>query len=105
MGPYVRRVAALGNDARFGPDGAVRIELLGAVRLVIVLALPAAQAGPGLGADADALALLGQGDFRPDANDAADDLCTRDGGVSLGSGSGVWGRRRGGRRSVSSRNV
>ena len=77
VGSHVRRVAALGDDASAGPDGAVGVELLGAVGLVVVLALFAAQAGPGLGTDTDALALLGQGDFGADTDDTADDLCTR----------------------------
>jgi hypothetical protein len=70
----VAGVAALGDDAGLGPDGAVGIELVDAVGLVIVLALLALQAGVELGADADALARLDQSDLGPDAQGLANDL-------------------------------
>lgn len=75
MSSHVRRVTSLGDDARLGPDGAKRVHLLGAVRLVVVLALAALEARPRLGADADALAGLDEGDLGADAEGLADDLC------------------------------
>jgi hypothetical protein len=56
VGANVRRIPALRHDARVGPDGAVRVELLEAVRLVLVAALSAIEATVGLRANADALA-------------------------------------------------
>lgn len=76
VGAHVRRVAALRDDARVGPDGAVRVKLLEAVGLVVVAALAAVEAGPALGANADALAGLDEGDFGADAKCGADDFCT-----------------------------
>lgn len=74
VGSHVRGVATLGDDASLGPDGAEGVHLLGAVRLVVVLALAALEARPRLGADADALAGLDQGDLGADAQGLADDL-------------------------------
>lgn len=71
---YMRRVAALGDDAGVGPGGAIGIDLLGAVRLIVILALAAVQARPGLGADADALPGLDERDLGADAEGLADDL-------------------------------
>jgi hypothetical protein len=61
---HVRGVASLGDDAAVGPLGAVGIQLMAAVCLVIVLALPAVETGVGLRSYANALAWLNQGDFR-----------------------------------------
>ncbi len=58
--PHMRRVAALRDDPRVGPHGAVRVELFPAVRLVVVVALAAVQARVALRAHADPLALLNQ---------------------------------------------
>lgn len=71
----VRRVAALGHVARVGPHRAVRVELVRAVLLVALLALPALEAGPGRGAHADAVAYLVEGYFWSDAGYEADDFC------------------------------
>lgn len=67
MGADVAGVPALGDDAGLGPDGAVGVELVHAVGLVIVLALLTLQAGVELGADADALTRLDQRDLGADA--------------------------------------
>jgi hypothetical protein len=65
----------LRDDARVRPEGAVRVELLEAVGLVVVLALAALEARVALSADADSLTLLDQGDLRSYANGLAHDLC------------------------------
>jgi len=74
VGAHMRRVAALRDDARVGPHGAVRVKLLTAVGLVVVAALAAVKAGPALGADADALAGLDEGHFGADAERGADNF-------------------------------
>lgn len=74
MRPHVRRVPALRHDPGIGPDGTVGVDLLRAVRLVVVLALPAVKTRPRLGSDANALALLDQGHLGSDADRLADDL-------------------------------
>ena len=76
VGADVGRVAALRDDAGLGPGGAVGVQLLAAVGLVVVFALAAVEARVGLGTDADALALLDQGDLGADANSLADNLCS-----------------------------
>jgi hypothetical protein len=57
------RVATLRHDASVRPDTAVCIHLLRAVRLIVVFALAAFQAGIRLCADADALTSLDVGNF------------------------------------------
>lgn len=76
VGANVGGVAALADDARLGPLGAVCVDHEDrAVGLVVVLALLAFTAGVGLSADADTLAFLDQGHFGANANCTADDLC------------------------------
>lgn len=76
VGPHVRGVPALRDNAGVGPLCTVGVELIGAVRLVLVLALPAVEAGIRLRADADALAGLDEGHLGPDTQRRSDDLCT-----------------------------
>lgn len=78
VGPHVRGVPALGDDAGVGPLGTVGVKLIGAVRLVLVFALPAIEAGKRLRADADALAGLDEGHLGSDAERGSDNLCTKE---------------------------
>ena len=83
--PHVGRVSTLRHNARVGPDSAVCVELVLAVRLVVVLALPALEAGVALRTDADALTLLDQRYLRSYTDRLADDLCYRSRQRPLGS--------------------
>ena len=74
VGADMRGIAALGDNAGVGPLGAVRVELLAAVGFVVVLALAAVEARPALGAHADALAFLDEGDLGAYADGGSDDL-------------------------------
>ena len=75
MGSHMRRVSALGDDAGIGPLCAIGIELLRAIGLVFVLALPAVEARVRLGSDTDSLAGLDQGDLGSNAEGSTDDFC------------------------------
>jgi hypothetical protein len=76
MRPDVRRVATLRYDARLGPRRTVCIHLLGAVCLVVVLALAALQTRPGLGTNADTVANLDVLDLGTDTEGLSNDLWT-----------------------------
>jgi len=67
------RVPSLGDDA-VRELGVVRVDLLGAVVLVVVLASLALEAREDLGADADSLADLELGHLVADMRNFADDL-------------------------------
>ena len=73
----VGRVAALGHNASIGPYCAVCVELLLAIRLIVVLALAAFEAGVRLCADTDALTLLDQRHLGAYTERLSDDLCER----------------------------
>lgn len=81
---HVRRVAALRDEAGALPERAVRVALVHAVGLVVVLALAAVEARVGLCANADARALLDEGDLGADADGCAYDFW----GVLGGCGGG-----------------
>lgn len=70
----VGRVATLRAVPGVQIWGAVGIDLMLTVRLIVVLALSAGQARVNLGADADAVADLGEGDLWANLEDLADDL-------------------------------
>lgn len=70
----MRRVATLRNRARVRKGRPIGIELLLAVRLVVVFALPAVEAGVGLSADTHTLAGLDLGDFWSDSKGLANDF-------------------------------
>jgi hypothetical protein len=70
----VRRVSSLGGESGIEIGGAIGIDLMLAVRLVLVLALAALQARPDLSTDTDSLADLGESDFGTDTHDLADDF-------------------------------
>lgn len=74
MGADMRRVSALGNRTGIRKGRSVCIELLLAVRLIVVLALAAVEAGVGLSADTDTLAGLDLGDLWSDPEGLADDF-------------------------------
>lgn len=82
MRSYVGRVTALRDDTGVGPLGAVGVELLLAVGLVFILALPAVEAGIRLGSDADALAGPDQGDLGSNTESGADNFYTASPNVS-----------------------
>ena len=67
-------ITTLGDDASIGPLGAVGIELVFAVGLVLILALPTVKAGVGLGSNTDSLTGLDQGDLRSDAEGGANNF-------------------------------
>lgn len=75
VGADVRGVATLRNDAGALPERTVGVALVHAVGLVVVLALAAVEARVGLCADADARALLDEGDLGADADGCAYDFC------------------------------
>lgn len=70
----VGRIATLQNDVRAGPLGAIGVYLVAAVRLVVVVALLAVEAGVHLGADADAVAFLDEVDLGAGLDYPADDF-------------------------------
>jgi len=72
----MRGVSALADNSRSRPLRAVSIQLMFAVRFVIIIALSAIEAGIRLGPYSDALANLDQGDFWPDSKSSADNFCT-----------------------------
>lgn len=78
VGAHVRGVPTLADDTGVWPLGAVSVDLqVGAVGLILVLALLAGAAGVGLGTDADALAFFDEGYFGTDSDCTADDLFTK----------------------------
>ena len=81
----VARIPSLGYDPRIGPYGTISIDLMAAIRLVIVPALLAIQAGVDLSADTDSGTRFDQGDSGPNADGFADDLVTAAKGPVLGS--------------------
>lgn len=73
----MRRVATLGDDASVWPNSPVRVQLLWAVRLIVVEACDALRARVGLGAHADTLASLDIRDLGSNSKGLANDLCVR----------------------------
>lgn len=74
MNARVGRVATLGDVVGPRIRGPVRVDLLEAVRLVVVLAVPALEAGVDLRPDADPLSHLDEGDLGAHPEHFADDL-------------------------------
>lgn len=74
MYAYVTPIPTLGDNFGTGPDGAIRINLMHAVRLVTIPALLAFETRVDLGADADPVAELDKGDGGTDAHGFADDF-------------------------------
>jgi hypothetical protein len=74
MCPDVGRVATLRDNARVGPDGTVRVDLVLTVCLIVILALPALKAGIALGTDTNTLALLDQGHLGSDTDSLSNNL-------------------------------
>ena len=72
----MRRVSSLSDVPCVKILGTVRIDLLCAVRLVVVLALSALEAAPDLGAHANALAGLGERHLGAHTEDLANNLMT-----------------------------
>lgn len=70
----MRRVAALCGEARIQVFGAVGVNLVLAVGLVVVLALTAFKARVDLGTNTDTITLLSQRHFGADAKDLANDF-------------------------------
>lgn len=70
----MRRVSSLGGEPGVEIRSAIGVNLLCAVRLVVVLALSALEARVDLGANTDALADLNQADLGANLEDLADNL-------------------------------
>lgn len=82
VGSRVRRVSSLGGEPGIEIRGTIGINLVLAVRLVLILALAALQARVDLSTDTDSLADLCKSDFRTDPDDLADDF--------MSDGQRVW---------------
>ena len=70
----MRRVSTLRHNSCIRPNSAICIQLMATVRLVIILALAAHEAGVRLRAYADALSRLDERDFWTDAESRADNF-------------------------------
>ncbi len=71
----MRCITTLRDETSVGPDTAVGVQLVWAIRLVVMRALAALQAGVALGTDADALANLDVCHLRANAHSLANNLC------------------------------